>query len=61
MSQVSIRNRANGGVVKTDPALAESLVSRGGWVKVGKPAPTPKPEPEPEVVPEDDFEVDDDE
>lgn len=59
MSQVSIRNRANGGVVKTDPALAESLVARGGWVMVGKPAPTP--EPEPEVVPEDDVEVDDDE
>lgn len=57
MSQVSIRNRANGGVVKTDPALAESLVARGGWVMVGKPAPTP----EPEVVPEDDVEVDDDE
>lgn len=58
MSQVSIRNRANGGVVKTDPALADSLVARGGWVKVGKPAPTPKPKPE--VVPEDDVEVDED-
>lgn len=57
MSQVSIRNRANGGVVKTDPALADSLVARGGWVKVGAPAPTP----EPEVVLEDDDEVDDDE
>lgn len=57
MSQVSIRNRSNGGVVKTDPALADSLVARGGWVKVGKPAPTPKPEPEPEPAPE----VDDDE
>lgn len=59
MSQVSIRNRANGGVVKTDQALADRLVARGGWEKVGKPAPTPKPKPE--VVPEDDVEVDDDE
>lgn len=57
MSQVSIRNRANGGVVKTDQALADRLVARGGWEKVGKPAPTPKPKPEPEPAPE----VDDDE
>lgn len=57
MSQVSIRNRANGGVVKTDPALADSLVARGGWEMVGAPAPAP----EPEVVPEDDAEDDDDE
>lgn len=55
MSQVSIRNRSNGGVVKTDQALADSLVARGGWVKVGKPAPKPTPKPEP--VPE----ADDDE
>lgn len=59
MSQVSIRNRANGGVVKTDQALADRLVARGGWEKVGKPAPTPKPKPEPE--PEPAPEVDDDE
>lgn len=57
MSQVAIRNKANGGVVQTDPALAKRLVARGGWVEVGA---APAPTPEPEVVPDDDDEADDD-